>query len=59
MKLGVVMPYWLDRPLLEAVEIAEHADRLGYGSLWVGEMMTFDAFIPTVCCIAPEIPTAM
>ncbi len=44
MNLGVVMPYWLDRPLLEAVEIAEHADRLGYGSLWVGEMMTFDAF---------------
>ena len=44
MKLGVVMPYWLDRPHLEAVEIAEHADRLGYDSLWVGEMMTFDAF---------------
>ena len=22
-------------------------------------MMIFDAFIPTVCCIAPEMPTAM
>ncbi len=22
-------------------------------------MITFDAFIPTVCCIAPEMPTAM
>ena len=22
-------------------------------------MITFDAFIPTVCCIAPEIPTAI
>jgi probable F420-dependent oxidoreductase len=43
-KLGVVMPYWLDRPLLEAVAIGETADRLGYASLWIGEMMTFDAF---------------
>ncbi len=38
------MPYWLDRPLLEAVAIGETADRLGYASLWIGEMMTFDAF---------------
>jgi alkanesulfonate monooxygenase SsuD/methylene tetrahydromethanopterin reductase-like flavin-dependent oxidoreductase (luciferase family) len=30
--------------LLEAVAIGETADRLGYGSLWIGEMMTFDAF---------------
>ncbi len=44
MSLGVVMPYWLDRPVLEAVEIGANAERLGYGSLWVGEMMTFDAF---------------
>ena len=38
------MPYWLDRPLLEAVTIGETADRLRYASLWIGEMMTFDAF---------------
>ena len=44
MRLGVVMPYWLDRPPLEALEIAGHAERLGYDSLWIGEMMTFDAF---------------
>lgn len=44
MRLGVVMPYWLDRPMLEAAAIGELADRLGYGSLWIGEMMTFDAF---------------
>ncbi len=44
MRLGVVMPYWLDRPVLEAVAIGETADRLGYDSLWIGEMMTFDAF---------------
>jgi len=44
MKLSVVIPYWLDRPPLEAVAIGATADRLGYDSLWIGEMMTFDAF---------------
>ncbi|PRY37364.1 LLM class F420-dependent oxidoreductase [Umezawaea tangerina] len=44
MSLGVVLPYWLDRPDGEAVEIAVEADRLGFGTLWVGEMATFDAF---------------
>ncbi len=44
MRLGVVIPYWLDRPVLEAVAIGEAADRIGYGSLWIGEMTTFDAF---------------
>jgi probable F420-dependent oxidoreductase len=38
------MPYWLDRPPLEALEIGRAADAGGYDSLWVGEMMTFDAF---------------
>src|SRR5205085_10906638 len=32
------------RPNLEAVEIALVADRAGFGALWIGEMMTFDAF---------------
>ena len=44
MRLGVVIPYWLDRPVLEAVAIGQAADRRGYESLWVGEMMTLDAF---------------
>jgi len=42
--LSVVLPYWLDRPALEALEIARGADAAGYASLWAGEMMTFDAF---------------
>ncbi len=42
--LSIVLPYWLDRPNLEAVEIATSADAAGFGALWVGEMMTFDAF---------------
>ncbi|MCS7481056.1 LLM class F420-dependent oxidoreductase [Umezawaea endophytica] len=44
MSTGVVLPYWLDRPDGEAVEIAVEADRLGFGTVWVGEMATFDAF---------------
>ena len=42
--LSVVLPYWLDRPALEAIDIARSAAFLGYSELWVGEMMTFDAF---------------
>ncbi|WP_326834227.1 LLM class F420-dependent oxidoreductase [Amycolatopsis rhabdoformis] len=42
--LGVVTPFWLDRPAPEAVDLAVEADRCGFGELWVGEMATFDAF---------------
>lgn len=41
---GVVLPYWPDRPPLEALAVAEAAERLGFDELWVGEMATFDAF---------------
>ena len=44
MTLAVVVPLWFDRPPLEALEVARHADRLGYEELWIGEMVTFDAF---------------
>ena len=43
-EIGVVVPFWLDRPDTEAVDIAVEADRLGYETLWIGEMVTFDAF---------------
>jgi probable F420-dependent oxidoreductase len=39
-----VLPYWLDRPAEEAVDIAVAADDAGFTRLWVGEMATFDAF---------------
>jgi probable F420-dependent oxidoreductase len=42
--LGVAIPFWLDRPDEEAVEIARAADRAGVDTLWVGEMASFDAF---------------
>jgi probable F420-dependent oxidoreductase len=40
----VVIPFWLDRPAAEAVEIGLIADRLGFGEIWMGEMLHFDAF---------------
>ncbi|MGZ4184269.1 MAG: LLM class F420-dependent oxidoreductase [Solirubrobacteraceae bacterium] len=42
--LGVAIPFWLDRPDEEAVEIARIADRAGLDTVWVGEMASFDAF---------------
>ncbi|MBP2478361.1 putative F420-dependent oxidoreductase [Crossiella equi] len=42
--LGVVTPFWLDRPATEALDIAVAAERTGFGTLWIGEMATFDAF---------------
>ena len=44
MKLSVVTPLWQDRPPAENMDVARHADRLGYPELWVGEMATYDAF---------------
>jgi probable F420-dependent oxidoreductase len=43
-ELGVVMPFWLDRPDEEAVEIALAAEEAGIENVWVGEMASFDAF---------------
>ncbi|WP_443219515.1 LLM class F420-dependent oxidoreductase [Streptomyces sp. 4N509B] len=34
-----------DRPPLEAVRVAEVADRFGYGEVWLGEGPTWDAFV--------------
>jgi probable F420-dependent oxidoreductase len=42
--LGVAIPFWLDRPDEEAVEIAIAAERAGLETVWVGEMHAFDAF---------------
>lgn len=44
MPFGVVLPFWLDRPPEEALEIAANASRLGYSEIWMGEMLHFDAF---------------
>ena len=38
-----VLPYWLDRPDEEAIEIALEVERAGLETLWIGELVTFDA----------------
>lgn len=43
-KLEVVLPFWLDRPDREALEIARTVSESGFDALWVGEMATYDAF---------------
>jgi probable F420-dependent oxidoreductase len=42
--LGLALPFWLERPDQEAVEIALAAEQAGIETVWVGEMATFDAF---------------
>jgi probable F420-dependent oxidoreductase len=42
--LGVVMPFWLDRPDEEAIDIALAAEQAGTESIWIGELVSFDAF---------------
>lgn len=42
--IEVVLPFWLDRPDLEAVHVAMAASDAGFDALWIGEMATFDAF---------------
>jgi probable F420-dependent oxidoreductase len=38
-----VLPYWLDRPDEEAIEIALEVQRAGLDALWIGELATYDA----------------
>jgi probable F420-dependent oxidoreductase len=42
--IEVVLPFRLDAPDEEALEIADAAGAAGLGGLWIGEMATFDAF---------------
>lgn len=43
MRLSVVLGQWLDRPISADVQLAEWADEIGYGQLWVPEMAKADA----------------
>jgi probable F420-dependent oxidoreductase len=42
--IGVVMPFWLDRPDEEAIEIALAAEQAWIETIWIGELASFDAF---------------
>jgi probable F420-dependent oxidoreductase len=43
-RIETALPFWLDRPDAEAVQIAEAASDAGLTGLWIGEMASFDAF---------------
>ncbi|WP_306356529.1 MULTISPECIES: LLM class F420-dependent oxidoreductase [unclassified Nocardia] len=60
-RLSVSLPYWQDRGAMDALRVAETADKLGYRRLWVGEMATFDAFaLATAIGTAPgRIPLCL
>jgi probable F420-dependent oxidoreductase len=55
-RVEAVLPYWLDRPDDEALEIAAVAARdAGIDTLWIGEMATFDA-IALATAIGHRVP---
>ena len=43
-RIEAALPFWLDRPDTEAVDIAHEAWEAGLEGLWVGEMATYDSF---------------
>lgn len=43
-RIEAALPFWLDRPDIEAVQIAQTASDVGLTGLWIGEMASFDAF---------------
>jgi probable F420-dependent oxidoreductase len=43
-RIEAVLPFWLDRPDEEALDIAQTVGDVGLDALWIGEMVTYDAF---------------
>jgi probable F420-dependent oxidoreductase len=43
-RVEVALPFWLDRPDEEALDVALAARDAGLEALWIGEMATYDAF---------------
>src|SRR3954468_1930090 len=43
MRLEAALPFWLDRPDEEALDIAAEVRRADLDALWVGELATYDA----------------
>ena len=42
--IEVALPFWLDRPDHEAMDVALAASDMGVDAVWIGEMATYDAF---------------
>ena len=43
-RIEVALPFWLDRPDEEALDVALAARETQFDTLWIGEMATYDAF---------------
>ena len=43
-RVEAVLPFWLDRPDEEALDIARTVGDVALDALWIGEMATYDAF---------------
>ena len=43
-RIDVALPFWLDRPDEEALDVALAAREARFDTLWIGEMATYDAF---------------
>ena len=43
-RIEVALPFWLDRPDDEALDVALAAREAQFDTLWIGEMATYDAF---------------
>ena len=43
-RVEAVLPFWLDRPDEEALNIARTVGDVALDALWIGEMVTYDAF---------------
>ena len=43
-RIDVALPFWLDRPDDEALDVALAAREARFDTLWIGEMATYDAF---------------
>jgi probable F420-dependent oxidoreductase len=54
----VALPFWLDRPDDEAVDVALAAAAAGFAAVWIGEMATYDAFAlaTAIGLRAPGVP---
>jgi probable F420-dependent oxidoreductase len=44
-RVEAVLPFWLDRPDVEALDIAQTVGDVALDALWIGEMVTYDAFV--------------
>lgn len=42
--IAVALPFWLDRPDEEALDVAKAARDAHFDTLWIGEMATYDVF---------------